>query len=174
MPVNVTNIYKVNTPPYSTDRHAGSLWSIMGRQFRYCAFEGVADVALPCGVFVTATKDALNNYRFKQLSGATDKIFGVSYLNTQRLLTWDDTNKVFMYSADDLVSLIEEGDIFMYAEAAVEAGDTVYSRYAADAALTRIGATAPAAGTGLVQTTAKFLKSLTAPGIVPVSLADII
>lgn len=175
MAVNVTPLYSVTTPPYSTNRHAGSLWSIMGRQFRYCAFEGAADTALGCGQFVTATVDALGNYRFKQLSAATDKIFGVSFLNTQRVLTWNSTLEVFEYQADDPVSLIEEGDVFMYAEVAVAAGDPVFTRHAIDAGLNRIGALGKAAGTGLVAVPgAKFLKALAAPGLVPVSLPGII
>jgi hypothetical protein len=175
MAIGTNLTYNVNTPPYSSGRHAGALWSIMARQYRFCAFEGMAENDLDCGIFVTMVTDAMGINRFKPLSGAGDKIFGVTYLNTQRLLLWNDTRKVFYYQKDEIVSLIEEGDVFMYSETAVNAGDSVFTRHTADGANTRISALANATGTGLVAVPgAKFLKAITAPGIVSVSLPDFI
>lgn len=175
MATGISLTYNVNTAPYSSDRHIGTLWSIMGRQFRFCAFEGLAENDLTCGQFVTMVTDTLGINRFKPLAAAADKIFGVTYVNHTQLLLWNDTVKAFYYEKDKIVSLIEEGDVFMYAETAVGAGDPVFTRHTADGANTRIGALAGAAGVGLVQVPgAKFLKAKSAPGIVPISLPDII
>lgn len=175
MPTNPgVNQYTVNTE-FSTYRHPGSLASVISRQYRFCAFEPVADTALECGVFVTLTPDALGNYRAKHLAAATDKIYGVSYYNEQRIMDWSEPLKAFTYRQDDIVSLIEEGDIFMFAEVAVNAGDDVFTRFAPNGGLTRIGALTNVAGTGVVAVPrAKFLKRMTAPGITQVSLPDLI
>ena len=174
MSTNIINNYSVNTV-YSTERHQGSLASIISRQYRFCAFEPVADDLLPCGVFVTLVADAMGNYRAKPLASANDKVYGVSFYNEQRILVWSDALKAFQYQKDDIVSLIEEGDIFMYSEVAVNIGDDVFARHTANGGLNRIGALANAAGTGLVAIPgAKFVKKTTSAGLTVVSLPDII
>lgn len=174
MAVNVGDGYGVDTV-YFSERNQGALWSIMHREFRFCAFEPIADDIIECGVFVTLAVDALGVNRLRHLSATTDKIIGVTYLNTQRLLNYDSVLKAYTYAENDIVSLIEEGDLFMYSEVAVQVGDPVFTRFAVDGTKARIGAVANVAGAGLKDTGgSKFLKSLSTPGLVPVSISDII
>lgn len=175
MAINLTNTYPVTTPPYQTEMEVGSLYTIAQRQFRYCSFEAFNDAVLQAGVFVTLSTSVLGTNIAKQLSSANDVVYGVSYLNTLNIATYNSTLGVFEFPVGTNISIISEGDVWMYAEAAVTMGGKVYTRHTVDTGLTRIGALAGAAGTGLVEIPgAKFLKTLTAPGKVPVSLSDII
>lgn len=175
MAINLTNTYPVTTPPYQTGMEIGSLYTIARRQFRYCAFEAFNDAVLQAGVFLTLAANALNTNIAKQLSSADDVIYGVSYLNNLNIATFNSTLGVFEFPIGTNISIISEGDVWMYAEAAVTMGGKVYTRHTADAGFTRIGALAGAAGAGLVEVPgAKFLKTIAAPGKVPVSLPDII
>lgn len=175
MAINLTNTYSVTTPPYQTDMELGSLYTIAHRQFRYCALEAFNDSTLQAGVFVTLETNSLGVNIAKQLSSAVDVIYGVSYLNNLNIATWNNTLGAFEFPSGTNISIISEGDVWMYAEAAVTVGSSVYTRHTADGLLTRIGALAGAAGTGLIAVPGvKFLKTLTASGKVPVSLPDII
>lgn len=175
MAINLTNTYPVTTPPYQTEMEIGSLYTIAHRQFRYCAMEAFNDAVLQAGVFVTLSPNALGTNIAKQLSSADDIVYGVSYLNTLNIATYNSTLGVFEFPIGTNISIISEGDIWMYAESAVTMGGKVYTRHTADTGLTRIGALAGSSGTGLVEVPGvRFLKTLTAPGKVPVSLPDII
>ena len=174
MPTNLTNQYLINTE-YSTYRYPGTIGSIISRQYRFCAFECTALANLPCGVFVTMSADAMAGNKVKPLSAANDKVFGVSMYNGNIIYDFDAATQNYIYPKDSIVSLIEEGDVFMFAEKAVAAGDDVYARHTADAGNTRIGALSNAAGTGLVLIPgAKFLKAIASPGVTQVSLPDLI
>jgi len=176
MALNLQPIYSVNTPPLYPERFQGMIISLMMRQYRFCAFEPLAGEPLECGVFVTMTSNTTLGFEtVSKPTVAGAKIFGASLLNFQRVLNWDATQKVFSYPQGTIVSLLEEGDMVMYAERPAEIGDPVHNRYAADGAFTRLGALSNAPGAGLDPVPgAKFLERVTSPGLVRVSLPDII
>jgi hypothetical protein len=176
MPTSINNVYPVTTPPFVPEKFQGMIISLMGRQYRFCAFEPLAAVDLEAGVFVTGTTDALGNFNVQKPTSTAAKILGVTLLNFQRVLTWDASLGVFKYPAFSMVSLVEEGDIVMYSEVSVDVGDSVYFRHTVNGGLNRIGALANVAGTGLDLAPAgtKFLEKTTSPGLVRVSLPDII
>lgn len=69
------------------------------------------------------------------------------------------------YVDSDSVPCLTEGGIWVYSEAAVNDGDPVYMRTAANGGLTVLGAFAPASGTGLTQLTrASFVRKTTGAG----------
>lgn len=175
MATSINLSYNVNTPPIVPEKWQGQLISLAGRQYRFSTFEPYASGDLEAGVFVTIATDALGVNRVSKPTTTGAKIVGVTLLNFQRVLSWDSVLSAHKYVSGDIVSLIEEGDIVMYAEVAVDIGDPVYLRHTVDTGLTRIGALGKAAGTGKdLVPNAKFLEKTSAPGLVRVSLIDII
>jgi hypothetical protein len=176
MPTNITNVYPVQTAPLIPEKFQGMIISLMNRQYRFCAFEPMTGTTpVEAGVFVTGAVDVLGNTIVTKPIVAGAKILGVTLLNFQRILTWDVAQNCFLYPPNTIVSLLEEGDTVMYAETAVDVADPVYFRVSANAALTRIGAVTNATGVGLdLSPRAKFLEKTSAPGLVRVSIADII
>lgn len=175
MAINLTNTYPVTTPPMTVDGELGSLSAITHRQFRYSTFECYNDAVLQAGVFVTLAPNSVGKNIAKKPTLATDAIYGVSYLNTLNVAKYNTTLGVYEFPVDTSISLITDGDIWMYSESSVTMGGKVFMRHAVDAALTRIGALAGTAGTGLVEVSgARFLQSKSAPGRVVVSLLGII
>lgn len=176
MPTSINNNYAVTTAPLYPERFLGMLISLMGRQYRFCAFEPIAATDIEAGVLVSGVIDALGTTNVSKPTTPGAKILGVTLLNFQRVLTWDAALGAFKYPAFSMVSLIEEGDIVMYAESAVDVADPVFYRIAVNGALTRIGALTNVAGVGLEPAPAnmKFLEKITAAGSVRVSLPDII
>lgn len=170
--INLT--YAVNTPPIQPEKWQGQIISLMGRQYRFSSIEPLADGVLEAGVVVTGTVDALGVMRVSKPTATAARILGVSVLNFQRILEWDAVLNVFKYADDDMVTLIEEGDVVMYAEVSVDPGDPVWFRHTANGGNTRIGALGKATGTGLdLLSGAKFLDKTAAPGLVRVSLPDL-
>jgi hypothetical protein len=175
MATNINPDYSPKTPPISTERHLGSLASGSQKQFRFCMLEPIADETngIPCGSFFTGSYDAMGVFRAKLPSQANDKIFGLVYHNIQRLLDWDETLKAFKYPKGEIVTGLNEGDVFSYTEAACNPGDKVYQRIAVDGSLDRIGSLANAAGTGLLEIPgAKFISKMSAPGQCIISVQD--
>lgn len=171
--INLT--YAVNTPPIQPEKWQGQIISLMGRQYRFSSIEPFSNGALECGVFVTGTVDSLGVMKVAKPTTANTRILGVSVLNFQRLLDWDSVLNCFKYKDNDMVTLIQEGDVVMYAEVAVDPGDPVFLRHTVDTGLTRIGALGKASGTGKEAVPgAKFLDKTSAAGLVRVSLPDII
>lgn len=156
--------YNVNTAPLAAPRTQGQVISLMNiDQMRYCAFEPFSSGELPCGVVVTGTTNSMGKTTVTQPTSAGSLLLGVTIWNQQRILTYDNTLNVYKYRADDMVSLLEEGDIVMYSEVATEVGQPVYFRHTADAALNVIGAISNVAGTGLeLLPRAKFLEKANA------------
>ena len=170
--INLT--YAVNTPPIQPEKWQGQIISLMGRQYRFSSIEPLANGTLEAGVVVTGTVNALGVMRVAKPTATGTRILGVSVLNFQRILTWDNTLSAFKYADGDMVTLIEEGDVVMYAEVAVDPGDPVWFRHTADGGLTRIGALGKATGTGKdLLPGAKFLDKTSAPGLVRLSLPDL-
>jgi hypothetical protein len=161
--------YPVQTPPIVAPRTQGMVISLMNiAQMRYMAFEpfSPANSTIPCGVVVTGTTDAMGKTIVTQPTAPGSNLLGVTLWNQQRFLNWNAANGYFEYQANDLVSLLEEGDVIMYSEVAVDVGQPVYNRIAVNGALTRIGALSNAAGTGLeLVPRARFLEK-SAPGLV--------
>lgn len=164
--------YLTQSPPLVPERALGMIISMMGRRYRFCAYEPFSNGALECGVFVTSTYDAvLGKTKVAKPTAAGANILGVSILNFQRVMTYDGTLDAYILPNDSLVSLLEMGDIVMYAESPVNVGDPVFMRYAADTGKPRIGALANAAGAGLeARPGAQFLEVKTSPGLVRVDL----
>lgn len=171
--INLT--YDVNTPPINSEKWQGQIISLMGRQYRFCSFEPIANGVLEAGVVVTGAVDALGVMRVNKPNAANARVLGVSALNFQRVLTWNETLSVFQYADNDMVTLIVEGDIVMYSEVSVDPGDPVYFRHTADGNLSRIGALSNTTGNGKdLLPGAKFLDKTNGAGLVRVSLADLI
>jgi hypothetical protein len=138
--------------------------------------EPIADEAngLQCGVFFTGAYDTMNVFRAKLPTLATDQIFGMVYHNIQRVLTWNDTSKAFMYPRGEIVSGLNEGDAYGWSETVCNPGEAVYQRIAAGTApLTRLGAFANAAGAGLMLIPGtRFISKNTVPGQCIVAIQD--
>lgn len=166
---NIQPKYNVNTPPIVAPRTQGQIISLMNiDQMRYMAFEPFSGSALPCGVIVTGSTNTMGKTIVSQPTATGTMLLGATIWNQQRILTWNNALSCYMYAADDMVSLLEEGDIVMYSEVAVDVGQPVYNRVVADAALNRIGALSNAAGTGLeLVPRARFLEK-SAAGLVRV------
>ncbi len=173
MPIDpaLESTFPVQTPPIVAHRTQGMVISLMNiNQMRYMAFEAFSpsNVAIPCGVFLTGTTDAMGKTILTQPTAPGSNILGASIWNQQRFLNWNAVNGYYEYQPNDLVSLLEEGDIVMYSEVAVDVGQPVYNRIAVNGALTRIGGLSNAAGTGLeLVPRARFLEK-SAPGLVRV------
>jgi hypothetical protein len=171
--INLT--YNVNTAPIVPEKWQGQIISLIGRQYRFSTFEPLANGALEAGVFVTGSVDSLGVLNVSKPTTAGTKILGVTALNFQRFLTWDSVLNCFNYADKDIVTLVQEGDIVMYAEVAVDIGDPVFLRHTSDTGLTRIGALSKTSGTGKEAIPgAKFLEQTSAAGLVRVSLPDLI
>lgn len=163
--------YAVNTPPLTPEKWQGMRISLMPHEERFCAFVPFADGLLECGVFVNGTTDSLGRVSVKKPTASGAKILGFTTINFQRLLLWDNPLKVFKYQDDQEVTLLQKGDSVAYAEAPVDLGDTVWYRHTVDAALTRIGAIAPATGTGLALVPGcRVLEKKSSPGLVRISI----
>jgi hypothetical protein len=174
MPTGINLTYSVNTPPITPDKWQGQIISLAARQYRFSSLEPFSNGVLECGVVVTGTVDALGVMKVAKPTSTGQRILGVSLLNFQRLLTWNNAG-YFQYPDNDLVTLVTEGDIVMYAEVAVDPGDPVWFRHTASGGNTRIGALGKATGTGLdALPGAKFLDKTSAAGLVRVSLNDLI
>lgn len=176
MATGINNQYTVNTAPINPQKFQGMVISLMPRAFRYSSFEPFTTSELECGVFVTGESNAVGVFNVSKPTAAASKIFGVTlWENGLHNYGYSEDLNAYTYLEDSQVSLLVEGDIVMYSETAVEVGDAVYFRHTADALLTRVGAVANAAGTGLEAVPGcKFLDTTTAPGLVRVSIADII
>lgn len=178
MPLDSTTtsgIYTVTTPPVPPVKFAGMVISLSGRQFRFSAFEPLAGEELEVGVFVSGVTSALGVTTVTKPTTTGAKILGFTYLNWQRPLVWDEALGTYKYTSGHMVSLLEEGDTVAYSEVAVNVGDDVFFRYGVDAGLTRIGALSNVAGTGKDPVArARFLEKTSAPGLVRISLPDII
>lgn len=163
-------LYTVNTPPLVTPRIQGMIISLMNiDQMRFCSFEPFTGAAIPCGVVVSGTTNTMGKTIVNQPTAPGSNLLGVTLYNPQRILTWNNTSGYYQYAVDDMASLLEEGDVVMYSEVAVEVGQPVYNRIAVDAGLNRIGALSNVAGTGLeLVPRAKFLEKTSSPGLVRV------
>lgn len=153
--------YLVNTPPLVAPRTQGQVISLMNiDQMRFMAFEPFSGASgIPCGVVVSATTNTMGKTVVTQPTVAGQPLIGVTIWNQQRLLDYNSVLGQYVYKPDDLISLLEEGDVVMFSEIAVDVGQPVYSRLVADAALTRIGAISNTAGAGLeLIPRAKFLE----------------
>lgn len=164
--------YLVQTPPLVAERALGMIISMIGRRYRFCAYEPFSNGLLECGVFVSPTYDpVLYKTKVAKPTAAGGKILGVTILNFQRVMNYDAVLDAYVLPNDSLVSILEMGDIVMYTEVAVSVGDPVYFRYGVDTGKTRIGALSNVAGTGLdLYPNAQFLEAKTSPGLVRVNI----
>ena len=163
--------YNVNTPPISPEKWQGQLISLIGRKYRFSAFEPFSSGTLEAGVFVTGIVDSLGVTKVSKPTTVDSPILGVSLLQFQRVLTYDDALGAYIYQDNDMVSLLVEGDIVMRTEAPVSVGDPVYVRYAVHSSLTRIGALNKESVTGnYLVPGAQFLESSSAAGLVKVAI----
>jgi hypothetical protein len=160
-------------------RVVGNLVDIYDQRSRFVVSRFTANTDLIVGAFAapiaTAASHPLYGYTRIEIPTATGaKIMGAVVINPTKGFdhyVWDETLGIWKYKAGKIVSLVTDVDLYMYSEVTVNVGDDVYFRHTANAGLTRIGALANAAGTGLDKhPTAKFIEKISAPGPVAVRL----
>lgn len=163
--------YPISTPPIQPEKWQGQIISLSPRKYRFCTLEPFSNGELEAGVVVTGEVDSLGFLRVNKPTTTGAKILGVTVLNFQRILLWDNDLNCFKYMNNDMVTLITEGDIVMFSESSANPGDPVYFRYAADVNLPTIGAISNTSGNGKdLLPGAKFLDKLSNPGLVRVGL----
>lgn len=188
MPYDITVNYPVNTPPIIPELLQGMRITESQSQFKFSNLECMAGddsvvikttpaqsiEGVEAGVFASITTNTFGDVTIKKITSATEKLAGFTFLNFQRALIWSEVLQCFVYQKGDEVTIVTEGDYVGHVERAVEVLDPVYTRFAADATFTRIGALSNAAGTGLREIPgARFIQKLDAPGKVGFSLQDL-
>lgn len=127
------------------EQYEGMIPTLVNKTMRYCADENLALVNIPFGAVVSRVTSS--KFQVTQPTATAARIAGICVGNMQRSPI--TIGGVMHVRATDPVTVLENGDIVMYSEAAGKRGDQVYFRYAVDAGRTRLSAIANAAGTGL-------------------------
>jgi hypothetical protein len=134
----------INTAPWN-EIYRGMIPNLVNKTLRYCANENTASESIPIGTVVGY--DPANDRKVIISKSVNTRIRGIAVDNGQRI--YNVINGNMCYRIGDPVSILEEGDVVMYAESNVRSGDQVYYRYAPDGTKTNLSAVAGVGGTGL-------------------------
>lgn len=164
--------WEVLTPDFEETKYQGKLVTVFDQRTRHTLINAVADGTLEAGVFIASTGSELYGATTVAKPTATgSNILGLSVVSKGYIMTWNNTLETFEYTDGSTVSYTTKGDWYVYSEVPTAVGDPVYFRHTADGGLTRIGAISNVAGTGKdLHPTAKILETITAPGLVAISV----
>lgn len=135
----------VTTLPWK-ERFEGMIPNLVNKTLRYCSDENTASEPIPLGSVVCFDSAKVNGV--KVATKADDVIRGIAVFNMQRVYDSDASGRL-IYRKGDPVTILEDGDVIMYAEADTTSGKQVFFRGAVDAQKTHLSAIAVATGTGL-------------------------